>query len=546
MQLTVWLAFIAGIVSFISPCVLPLVPAYIGYMGGRMTYVTAVSGINIKSTPTINRRFMTVTHGLAFVAGFTFVFVTLGLFSTAFISLIGGQNIATVTGIIGRLGGLLIIFFGLHFMGALPTIFDRLRPMSSPILSVIFALMGSIVIVWGFIGTLALWDSAHMQFVPFWASIIALVLVAAFVLWLLLGGAFTNAKVFWSRLFNTIQQALYTDTRRQMGTPGEGGYASSAIMGIIFSAGWTPCIGPVYGAVLTLAANGGDVGQAGILLTAYSLGLGIPFLVTALLLDSAQGILRRLQNQMHTIERVSGVFLILVGIFVASGQLQSLSQQFAVGEFAEFSYSVEDSVINLLGVGQAEENAVEPTEEAAASPLIITNPETSQTKPLDATAEPISAISSIADLAANAPTIGTTVGSYAPSFETVTENGLPVRLSDLRGKVILLNFWATWCGPCRIEMPEFEKAYTAYKDSGFTILAINNVETAAAVQEFRKEMNVTFPLLMDESGSIQRLYGIVSYPSTYVLNRDGYVTARHFGPLTAEQIQQLVSDAMAS
>lgn len=72
-----------------------------------------------------------------------------------------------------------------------------------------------------------------------------------------------------------------------MNAPGEGGYASSAIMGVIFSAGWTPCIGPVYGAVLTLAANGGDVGQAGILLTAYSLGLGIPFLITAFMLDSA-------------------------------------------------------------------------------------------------------------------------------------------------------------------------------------------------------------------------------------------------------------------
>ncbi len=539
MQLTVWLAFIAGIVSFISPCVLPLVPAYIGYMGGRMTYVTAVSsGVNIKSAPAPSRRFMTVTHGLAFVAGFTFVFVTLGLFSTAFISLIGGENITTVTGIIGRIGGVVIIFFGLHFMGVLPKIFNQLRTWSSPILSVGFALVGSIIIIWGFIGTLALWDNTRMQFVPFWASIIALVLVTVFLLWLFLSGAFTNAKAFWTRFLNTIQQALYADTRRQMNAPGEGGYASSAIMGVIFSAGWTPCIGPVYGAVLTLAANGGDVGQAGILLTAYSLGLGIPFLITALMLDSAQGMLRRLQKQMHTIELVSGAFLVLVGVFIASGQLQSLSQQFA-GQFAEFSYNVEESVVNFLGAGEPAEATPE------ASSLIITNPDTSQTAPLDATAEAPSAISSIADLASNAPIIGTTVGSYAPVFETVNENGLPVRLADLRGQIVLLNFWATWCGPCRIEMPEFEKAYAAYKDEGFTILAINNLETVADVQEFRNEMDVTFPLLMDETGSLQRLYNIISYPSTYVLNREGYITARHFGPLTAEQIQQLVSEALA-
>lgn len=544
MQLTVWLAFIAGIVSFISPCVLPLVPAYIGYMGGRMTYVTAVSsGINIKATPTLSRRFMTVTHGLAFVAGFTFVFVTLGLFSTAFISLIGGQNITTVTGIIGRIGGLVIIFFGIHFMGALPAIFTRLRAASGPGLSITFAFVGSAVITWGFIGTLTLWDSAQMQFVPFWASIIALVLVTIFLLWLFLSGAFTSAKAFWSQTFNGIQQALYADTRRQMSAPSEGGYASSAIMGVIFSAGWTPCIGPVYGAVLTLAANGGDVGQAGLLLTAYSLGLGIPFLITALMLDSAQGVLRRLQTQMRTIELVSGAFLILVGVFVASGQLQNLSQQFAADpDFTEFAYNLEDTIINFFGGDQA----AEPTPEAATSSLVITNPDTAQTSPLEATAEPASAISSIADLAANAPNIGTTVGSYAPVFETVTENGLPVRLSDFRGQVVLLNFWATWCGPCRIEMPEFEKAYAAFKDDGFTILAINNLEAVADVLEFRKEMNLTFPLLMDENGSIQRIYSIISYPSTYVLNREGFITARHFGPLTAEQIQQLVSDALAS
>jgi len=544
MQLTVWLAFIAGIVSFISPCVLPLVPAYISYMGGRMTYVTAVSGgVNIKTTPTMNRRFMTMTHGLAFVGGFTFVFVMLGLFSTAFISLIGGENITTVTGIIGRLGGLLIIFFGLHFMGALPAVFNRLRVRSGPILSIIFALLGCMIIIWGLIGTLTLWDNMHMQFVPFWATALTLVLVTIFILWLFLSGAFTNAKLFWARVFNTVQQALYTDTRRQMSAPGEGSYASSAIMGVIFSAGWTPCIGPVYGSVLTLAANGGDVGQAGILLTAYSLGLGIPFLVTSLMLDNAQSVLRRLQTQMRTIELVSGAFLILIGIFVASGQLQSLSQQFATNpQFTEFAYKLEDSVINFLNGNPA----AEPTQEAASSSLIITNPDTSQTSPLEATAEVPSAISSIADLAANAPIIGTTVGSFAPVFETVTDSGLPIRLVDLRGQVVLLNFWATWCGPCRIEMPEFEKAYAAYKDEGFTILAVNNLETVTDVQEFRTEMNLTFPLLMDETASIQRLYNIISYPSTYVLDREGYITARHFGPLTAEQIQQLVSDAMAS
>src|SRR5690349_16038288 len=120
MQLSFSLALIAGLVSFLSPCVLPLVPAYIGYMGGRVTNTVAAqasSGAALTTRPMLGSRFSTMLHGLAFVAGFTFVFVALGLLGTAFVSVIGRGNVNVVTGIIGRAGGLLIILFGLHFMG---------------------------------------------------------------------------------------------------------------------------------------------------------------------------------------------------------------------------------------------------------------------------------------------------------------------------------------------------------------------------------------------------------------------------------------------
>ena len=129
MQLSFSLALIAGLVSFLSPCVLPLVPAYIGYMGGRVTNTVAAQTPAARRSPSsrcLGSRFSTMLHGLAFVAGFTFVFVALGLLGTAFVSVIGRQNINAVTDIIGRGGGLLIIFFGLHFMGILPSLFNRL------------------------------------------------------------------------------------------------------------------------------------------------------------------------------------------------------------------------------------------------------------------------------------------------------------------------------------------------------------------------------------------------------------------------------------
>jgi cytochrome c biogenesis protein CcdA/peroxiredoxin len=540
-NLTLVLAFVAGFISFISPCVLPLVPAYIGYMGGRVTNTVAAQlavSANGQAAlqPTTSARFTTVLHGLAFVAGFTFVFVSIGLLTTAFIREIGGQNVSMATGIIGRIGGLLIIFFGLHFMGVLSSLFNRLlgdqETFKNPLITPALALAGTAVILWGFTGTLtpslsrSIPTTAGEQIITQWPTIIALILLAIYLLWLVLGGALTNADTFWRKIITMIQSGLYADTRKQMTARGGQGYAGSAIMGIVFSAGWTPCIGPVYGAVLTMAANTGDVARAAPLLAIYSLGLGVPFVLTALLLDSAQGLLRKLNRHMHKIELVSGAFLVLIGILVATGTLQNLSQTFA-GQFAEVSISLEENVINGL-TGQQETSALEPTASAAMPMAQI-------------------GLGSITDAAASidVPISGTSVGNIAPDFQTVNDNGEPVKLSDFRGQVVLINFWGTWCGPCRLEMPAFESAYQEQADNGFTILAVNNRDAIDAVTNFRDEFGLSFPLVMDDSETIKKLYGVFSFPSTYVLNRDGVIVAQHFGALTGDQIEELITRALA-
>ncbi len=334
MQLSFSLALIAGFVSFLSPCVLPLVPAYIGYMGGRVTNTVAAqtAGAGVVGT-TLGSRFSTLLHGIAFVGGFTFVFVAIGLLGTAFANQIGRQNINLVTGIIGRAGGLLIILFGLHFMGVLPSLFRRILAQPQRLRTPLPGFAAMILV-----GVALLWILED--------ALLALPIFVLFLLMLFLGGAFTHPEAFWTKTILLIQQALYTDTRRQMVAQGHQSYAGSAMMGVIFSAGWTPCIGPIYGSILTMAALGGDVANAGILLMAYSLGLGIPFLLTAFLLDGAQGILRQLQRHLRKIELVSGAFLVIIGVLVASGRLQNLSQNFAV-QFADFSYNMEECVISL-------------------------------------------------------------------------------------------------------------------------------------------------------------------------------------------------------
>ncbi len=541
-NVTLGLAFIAGFISFISPCVLPLVPAYIGYMGGRVTNTVAAQvavskgGQGSLQKP-VSARFTTILHSLFFVAGFTFIFVTIGLLSTAFVQQIGGQNINMVTYIIGRIGGIVIILFGLHFMGVLPNLFNRLQTNTDLLdhawITFSLAVVGVGLILWGFTGTLlpplttTLTTTAGEETITQWPTMVALVASASYLLWLTLSGAFAHPQPFWSAIIRTIQSALYTDTRKQMTANGKQGFGGSALMGVVFAAGWTPCIGPVYGAVLTLAANTGDIGRAAPLLAIYSIGLGVPFILTALLLDSAQGILRRLQRRMHTIELASGAFLVLIGFLVASGSLQFLSQSFSVGQFADVAVNMEESVVNAL-TGQDAEPTIQPT-------AIPATPETSV------------GLGSISDAAAaiTGPLSGTDVNNLAPDFQTVTDTGESIHLSDLRGKVVILNFWATWCGPCRVEMPEFEKAYQNNQDRGFTILAVNNKESLEQVTGFRNELGLNFPMVMDFAGSIQDMYGVFSYPSTFVLNRDGVIVSRHFGPLTAEDIQNLVKQALA-
>lgn len=335
MQLTITLAFLAGLVSFLSPCVLPLVPAYISYMGGRVTNTVSAqtSGTAVLAQPTLLSRLSTLTHGFAFVAGFTFIFVVIGLLSTAFVRQIGRQDIILATRIISHIGGIVIIFFGLHYMGVIRTGIQKF--LQTPTLyknllsSLIFGVLMTALIVWALIDALLI--------IP---------VLAVFWLWLFLAGAFTRTELFWKKTLNRLLISLYADTRRQRVAKGQQSYSTSALMGIVFAAGWTPCIGPIYGSILTMAMTGQDVSEAGFLLMAYALGLGIPFLAAAFLLDSAQSLLRKLQRHIHTIERFAGVMLVVIGLLIATERLQTLSQNFAV-QFADFSYNLEECVIEL-------------------------------------------------------------------------------------------------------------------------------------------------------------------------------------------------------
>jgi cytochrome c-type biogenesis protein len=220
-------AFIAGLASFLSPCVLPLVPAYVGYLGGR----TAFEGDAEKP-----KRWGTFSHGLAFVIGFSVVFISLGMAASAL-----GSLLSDATDIIEKIGGVVVVIFGIHMTG--------------------------------------------IYRIPF----------------------------------------LQYDTRKQTGPSGNLNYLSSFLMGVFFSAGWSPCVGPVLGAILTLSLSGGSVLVGGTLLASYSAGLSIPFLIAALGVGWVTATLRKYGKALHYLEIVMGVILIIIGILLFFGIFETIT-----------------------------------------------------------------------------------------------------------------------------------------------------------------------------------------------------------------------------
>ncbi len=248
-NLTFGIAFFAGLASFLSPCVFALVPAYVGYLSGR----SVAAGGDDKGTS-----LTTFSHGVAFVVGFSVVFILLGAVAGAL-----GGILFQITEIIVKVGGVVVVIFGLHMTKIIqiPFLNYDLRPETQP------------------------------------------------------------------------------DRKR--------GYFSSALMGVFFSAGWAPCVGPVLGAILTLSFNEGAASQGALLLTAYSAGLAIPFLIAATQIGWVTTILRRYGKVMRIAEIVMGIVLIIIGAMLFLGRFETLA---SLGSFFEFYDEVLLGRFLMIGV----------------------------------------------------------------------------------------------------------------------------------------------------------------------------------------------------
>jgi cytochrome c-type biogenesis protein len=220
-HLTVGIAFLAGLVSFVSPCVLPLVPAYLSFLTGS-------SVDELRDTTSIDVRRRAVGHAIAFIAGFTVVFVALGASASA----IGGALLSNRV-LIAQIGGIIVILLGLQMLGVF-----RLR-------------------------FLAMDKRLHVQ---------------------------PEKRNAWM----------------------------SAVVGVAFAAGWSPCIGPILAAILALASQANGVRQGAWLLFVYSMGLAVPFLITAMAVGAVLPALNRIKRFLPAIEMAAGAFMILTGVVLVN------------------------------------------------------------------------------------------------------------------------------------------------------------------------------------------------------------------------------------
>jgi peroxiredoxin len=125
---------------------------------------------------------------------------------------------------------------------------------------------------------------------------------------------------------------------------------------------------------------------------------------------------------------------------------------------------------------------------------------------------------------------GYPAGTRPPEFSGATVDGRPLSLESLRGRVVLLNFWATWCRECRAELPVFEQLHRDYTARGLTVLAVNYGEEAGTVRQYARELGLTMPLLLDSTGAVRQSYGVIGLPTSFLIGRDGRAVARAIGP----------------
>lgn len=426
--------FLQGLLSFFSPCVLPLLPLYIGYLSGG----TAVKGEDGRMH---YKQSKVLLHTVFFVTGVSFAFFLLGLG----VSAVGGF-FHSYQAMFARTGGILVMLFGLYQMG-------------------IF-------------GISSVLGKEHR--LPFRLDRFAMSPVTAL------------------------------------------------LMGFTFSFAWTPCVGPALTSVLLMAASAATKAQGFVLIGVYTMGFVLPFLFVGLFTTQLLELFKKYRGVVQYTVKIGGILMVLMGILMFTGKMNDVTGYLSriSGTQVSQTESMEESTVPEKAEADNEGGSTEPGTGGSES----------------TTAEEVSG-----ETAADArPVIP------AVDFELEDQYGNIHRLEDYRGKTIFLNFWATWCLPCKAEMPDIQKLYEKSSTEGEDAVIVLGVAAPNMGQEgseeeiaaFMEEKGYTYPVLMDTEGELFASYGIMSFPTTFMIDRDGNVFGYVSGMLSADMMDSIVRQTL--
>ncbi|MFQ9310938.1 MAG: cytochrome c biogenesis protein CcdA [Paraclostridium sordellii] len=263
---------------------------------------------------------------------------------------------------------------------------------------------------------------------------------------------------------------------------------TSFLLGFAFSFGWTPCIGPILASVLIMSSSADNTSTSYLLIGVYTIGFILPFIMVSLFYNKLIKSIDKVRNNMSKIKKFGGAILIISGlVMLVHGGIKKLEHS------------------SMQNNRKSESNQ-------------SSNNKEEKTKALD--------------------------------FTLYDQYGKEHKLSDYKGKTIFLNLWATWCPPCRDEMPYIEELYKEYNKNtdGVVILGVASPNLgqegdAKHVKDFLKQEGYTFPVLLDEGGSLVYQYGISSFPSTFIIDKDGYITQYVPGGMDKDTMKYLINSA---
>lgn len=465
--------FLQGLLSFFSPCVLPLLPLYIGYLSG---------GTGVRGEDGVWRydRKKVLLHTFFFVVGVSFAFVLLGLGASAL-----GHFFQENQLWFARIGGALVILFGLYQLGVFGT---------SQALS-------------------------RERRLPF-------------------------------RMDRWTMSPL-----------------TALVMGFTFSFAWTPCVGPAMTSVLLMTASAATRWEGMALMGVYTLGFVLPFLAVGVFTTALLAFFRSHQNVVKYTVKAGGALMILMGVLMLSGGMEKLS-----GWLSGLSPAPAPAPSLAVEVTSTPTPTPVPTPTPTSTPTPTETPEPFPTpEPTGTPAGEVTPTLTPEPTPPAEPTptpapAETPAPSETPEPEETTDpDTIPAldftltdqygnthSLADYEGKTIFLNFWATWCPPCKAELPEIQQLYENYSQEGEDALIVLGVawpevggeKTAGEIAAFLEDNGYTYPVLMDTEGSLFYGYGITAFPTTFMIDRDGNVFGYLTGQMTYDIMVDIVTQTM--